>query len=1278
MNINLCRALPSLLFSLTLFVGLLPHAVKADDTEIYQAEFSVSTGARPKVLIVFDDSGSMATMVDQQRPAYDPEEDYERSVPNNRIYWSTDGSVPSRNSDNWFSADRNRCASSWSLLESEGKFTPDRARRWVDSRVEEGDCYWGCPADTILDWDWPSGWGCYENVTVTEERRVCNDIWREATFDEYRDTRGRDRQRICVDRGGRGGCNEYRYEIREEVCTTEPITRTEWQRRQDPGWICENNTIIPGSWQSLSDDVNNPTHVECLNDVTDGVTDNGSGAASGFPQESVANGSEYGASPDSSVEWGGQAYTFYSSHYMNWYHDDTLVEPRSRMEIAQEVISSIIRTNPGIDFGLLEFNGNASHLDDGGRIVHRIIENMSNAERENVVDLVNQLSAAGSTPICESMYEAYRYLAGDGVLYGYEKSSEYQGGWYSRTYYDILDRDTEAERPRGTYESPTTDCAYTYVILMTDGEPQNDTNANDRIETLTGKRCKRYRDADGDNTTNCLPELAEYMANTDLDGDDTNGNQFGITYTIGFTTDQELLSDAAEKGKGEYYTANNAQELTEAFQGAIVSILSTDTTFTSPAVAVDTFTRTQSRDEIFYAMFKPGDSVNWPGNIKKLKLQTTDGEAVLVDANGAPAIDPSTGFIKDTAVTFWGNSQDGGLVEEGGVGALLAARDPASRSLYINTGSGGDLESLVPDNITADAFGVGSDAELYARFGVSSSGALTRQINWARGYDAYDQDGDGNTDDRQRWVLGDILHSQPLVLNYGARGGFTEDSPDLRLVVGTNAGFVHMFGADDGAEDWAFFPKELAHILQLRRRDALSSDNIYGMDLTPTAYTLDVDADGTLDSGDGDKAWVFLGMRRGGYAYYALDVSNPESPEFLWTINPDSSGFAELGQTWSQPVVTHIPGYADNDGVAKPVLIFGAGYDTGKDGSGPASPDSRGRGLYIVDAETGSLVWSVTPAANSSKNLREAGLVHSVAAPVTTLDSNGDELTDRVYFADTGGNVWRVDLAGNALPSGSQEAWQINKLASLNRGGTSTDRRFFNAPDVVRIRFDGRPVDAVLIGSGDRANPNATDVDNRFYMIRDYQISPYTGARPSTADCGGDSAGDNRCLLPYTDTSFYDITSNLLNSEQEDEQTAALEGLRSANGWRLDLGGDGEKVLAKSLTLDGTVYVTTFTPNNLLDDINVCEPNSGSGRLYAIDLFNGGRYVMPLGPIIPDTPSVHFGDDGRIRLLLPPGAPPGGPGGDDPGGDRCEGGVCDIDLVLRPPYGIHWFQEQYR
>ena len=42
-------------------------------------------------------------------------------------------------------------------------------------------------------------------------------------------------------------------------------------------------------------------------------------------------------------------------------------------------------------------------------------------------------------------------------------------------------------------------------------------------------------------------------------------------------------------------------------------------------------------------------------------------------------------------------------------------------------------------------------------------------------------------------------------MNYGALGAFTVADPDLRIVVGTNAGF-HMFGNDDGEEDWAFFP----------------------------------------------------------------------------------------------------------------------------------------------------------------------------------------------------------------------------------------------------------------------------------------------------------------------------------------------------------------------------------------------------------------------------------------------------------------------------------------
>jgi len=934
------------------------------------------------------------------------------------------------------------------------------------------------------------------------------------------------------------------------------------------------------------------------------------------------------------------------------------------------VISSIISTNTGIDFGLLEFNGGwHDPTANGGRVLHRIIENMTTSDRTNVVALVNNMEAGGSTPLCESTYEAYRYLSGQHVLWGADRDT-------TRSSWDELPRDTAAESPAGTYDSPSTDCAYTYIIIMTDGAPQRDESANSAIESLTGKTCSIYDSADsGGRTKNCLPELAEYMANNDLDGDTTNGDQFGITYTIGFETDQVLLSDTAEKGEGDYFTANSADELTAAFQGAILGILSTESTFTSPAVAVDTFTRTRSRNDVFYAMFKPGKRVDWPGNIKKLKLRIpTDPNdvAVLVDANNVAAIDASTGDFKDSASTFW-STTDGGTVTEGGVGALLAARDLSGRVIKSNTGSLGALEDFNSTNMTSDAFGFSTDSELFDFFDVGDQDELDAELASGRGYEI-NRNGSISTVSRE-WILADILHSKPLVINYGALGSFTRANPDLRFVVGTNAGFLHMFGNDNGEEDWAFFPKELAPILRERRLDQESTDHVYGIDLPPVVYTKDNNHDGTIDSGNGDKAWIYFGLRRGGRALYALDASNPNTPAYLWGLNSDTTGFSELGQTWSIPAITRIPGYRDSNGVPKPVLIFGAGYDTNKDASGVGTVDSMGRGVFIVDAATGALIWSVTPASNSATNLSEVGLEHSVPGQVTVLDSNADELTDRIYFGDTGGNVWRVDLSDNTLPTGSQDTWKIIKLAGLNGGNNGSDRRFFNAPDVVRIRVNGKPLDAILIGSGDRTNPDATDVNNRFYFIADKQIVPYATAAPTASDCSATPPLlDFRCNLPITNSDLYNITNNRLVTGTAAQKVAAQAALRAAAGWRLSLTQDGEKSLSKSLTINGRVFFSTFIPSAGLSNVSVCEPQAGLGLLYVLNLYDGDRGTINLGPILPDTPSVHFGEDGKIRLLLPPGAPT------DPTAnphDPCAGGVCDLGEAFRAPYGTYWFQEEY-
>lgn len=120
--------------------------VSADDTEIYQAEYNAATGSRPKVLIVFDDSGSMRGTIDSQRPPYDPNATYATSFTANRIYWSTNGSVPNPGNNNWFAEGQNRCSASFDSLDDEGRFTPERARRWVSSTIQQGQCTTACPA----------------------------------------------------------------------------------------------------------------------------------------------------------------------------------------------------------------------------------------------------------------------------------------------------------------------------------------------------------------------------------------------------------------------------------------------------------------------------------------------------------------------------------------------------------------------------------------------------------------------------------------------------------------------------------------------------------------------------------------------------------------------------------------------------------------------------------------------------------------------------------------------------------------------------------------------------------------------------------------------------------------------------------------------------------------------------------------------------------------------------------------------------------------------------
>jgi type IV pilus assembly protein PilY1 len=61
----------------------------------------------------------------------------------------------------------------------------------------------------------------------------------------------------------------------------------------------------------------------------------------------------------------------------------------------------------------------------------------------------------------------------------------------------------------------------------------------------------------------------------------------------------------------------------------------------------------------------------------------------------------------------------------------------------------------------------------------------------------------------------------------------------------------------------------------------------YYVDSTPKIFFYDYDKDGILDTGDGDRVILVCGERKGGTSYFALDVTDPLDPQYLWRVSQD-------------------------------------------------------------------------------------------------------------------------------------------------------------------------------------------------------------------------------------------------------------------------------------------------------------------------------------------------------------------------------------------------------
>lgn len=742
---------------------------------------------------------------------------------------------------------------------------------------------------------------------------------------------------------------------------------------------------------------------------------------------------------------------------------------QNKMSIAKGVMTSVINdsNNAQVRFGMTIFNPaniNYStlnyfsssevatwHINDAAYAFP--VQDMDDAARASLTGIIQGLNANGGTPTTHRLIDAWKYFNGESTAPGF-----------------------------GTSPVEET-CQRNYVLMVTDGVPEVEadefeyTQSNcqfSRLQTFMGNPGDLNADGKED------PAHPNYLATTGemfncgsdyLDdamlkirglyplGNTENQPLSLYAISFGFDYCQEpapgdtspgagsLLWRAAEKyGGGECLSASDPEDLDDALREAINLIKNDAQSFVAPVVPVSQTNRTESGDRLYVALFSPREGqAEWPGNIKKFTLDKDAGaicnaSSSTCTAGGAGAATLDDGTILATAESFWdatSGGPSGNAVTSGGIGGVLQVRDFNTRNLYTYTGTatgnlgGIDLtlapQAFVKTNtaITPTMVGVGGATDPDAERDLL--------IDYIYGFDSWDADDDGDLAEKRPWVLGDIIHSVPLIVRYDQAGD------DALILVGANDGMLHAFDDATGDELWAFIPPDVLGNLGDLRPGQVGSHPFF-VDGSPRFY-----------DHEGQKVVVF-GLGRGGRAYYALDITSKTAPTLLWRVNDATPGYAELGYTQSAPAMTKF-----SPAGAAPVAIVGGGYDFHFDDPTVAAPNpvGHGRTLFVIDLLTGARLAMASP----------AGMDYPIASDPLVFDVNGDGMFDRGYIGDLGGNLWRI-----------QDDFSVNRLFQAPLG-----RRIFYPPDAV---INAGSV-MVYFGTGDRTNPLEAGGVDRFYAVRD-------------------------------------------------------------------------------------------------------------------------------------------------------------------------------------------------
>lgn len=975
--------------------------------------------------------------------------------------------------------------------------------------------------------------------------------------------------------------------------------------------------------------------------------------------------SPYSAVPGSTIDWSlMQTNTFVSANYHDYIQAHSTTDTRTN--VMKNAAKSLVDNFSDMNIGLMRFDGN-----DGGYVVHHFSD--IDTDGANIKIKIDALGASGNTPLAETLWEANRYFEGTSVDFG-DNGSRDAAAVTGSSYNSPIDDSANS--------NVVVDCQSNYVVYLTDGQPTQDSDRDTNISALDQDpltSCSHTGGTTADST--CLDEMSAYMASNDYNNKLT-GDQSVQTYTIAFGLDLPLLQAAAtatDDANGGYYTANNSTELNDAFDKILTNIEQTSTTFVAPAVSVNAFNSLQNRNEIYYALFEPNLYPRWYGNVKKYKINTNGailGQGMAIDVEkDADAIDDGTGYFDVGALSFWTDPStfppghplgqgDGYQVKLGGAAGELGT----TRTVYTIAN---DSEALRKNSVDLNSkieylISQANPANDDLPFGIDKTQTtleidadLKDVINWILGEDVKDLDEDLDVTEASRF-MSDPLHSRPVVVTYGG----TEATPESTLFSTDNGGAFRAIDTKSGEELFAFIPPELLKNQKIyldndasNVTDKGKSKFVYGLDGPMTIWREEsTDPDIIIETGDQDHVYAYFGMRRGGSNYYAMDVTDTDDPQLLWTIfGPDSaypnSDFSDLGQTWSQPKLQKVLwgcGTAcdpeTNPSHLRDVLFFAGGYDPvhdpvyNIDGTvtlpTPTTGD-KGAAIYMVDAKTGDKLWS---AGKSGHTLDLTDMENSIPGDLTVADINGDGAADIIFAIDIQGHVWRFDInSENTSASSFATGGEIADLSDTS--SASTFRRFYVGPTVSLSQKRGRaPFFVITVGSGYVAHPLNTVVNNRMYAL--FEKNVYSPHKDSSNNITYPEIDTTKLVNmtnsasgpadPATDTGFYKDAEVVDSSDSRGPGSA-----------------DGEKFLRRALTQQGITIYTSYIPSGspVATDNAACgSAQLGRSRIFAVDFVTGasvyeGEYIDLQHPGISSDPVIIIlenedPDDDSVEQVL--------------------------------------------